>query len=168
MDGKIIDIEIPNPANPSVAVEFARNLDRVSFYGFELGAELMNLSRYFTAGAAFSVNGYKLNRTQDKEAFVMSSYPKITTSGFLLITPVRKLEIMPRLEYVSSRYAYTAGWEKDKLAAYRLVNIRAKYELCDYLSVTAGINNIFDKLYSIRYRYPMAGRSYAFSLTYNY
>jgi len=168
MDGKIVDIKIPNPEDPRVSVDYARNLDRLSFYGFELSAEL-ELDRYFTtAGLAFSVNEYTLNETQNREEFVMSYYPKVTTSGYLLVTPVRKLEIMPRLEYVSSRYAYTSGLEEDRLSSYWLANIRAKYDFRNDLSFTAGINNIFDKLYEIRQHYPLAGRSYTFSLTFNY
>ena len=167
MDGKIVDVEIPNPQTPEVTVDYARNLDKLSFYGFELSARL-DLNRYFAAGLAFSVNGYKLNETQNKEVLVMSYYPKITTSGYLLVTPIKKLEIMPRLEYVSSRYAYISGREEDKISSYWLANIRAKYDLRNDLALTAGINNIFDKLYEIRQHYPLAGRSYTFSLTFNY
>jgi len=165
MDGKIVDIKIPNPENPIVAVDYPRNLDKSSFYGFELGAEL-DAGRYFTAGLAFSVNEYRLNKTLDRDVLVMSYYPRITTSGYVVMSPMKKLEIMPRLEYVGSRYANTTG--KDRLSSYWLANIRTKYDLCDYLSVTAGFNNIFDKLYEIREHYPMAGRSYTFSLTYKY
>jgi iron complex outermembrane receptor protein len=167
MDGKIVNIEIPNPENPTVAVDYARNLDKVSFYGFELSAEL-DLDRYFTAGLAFSVNGYKLNKTQNRDAIVMSYYPKITTSGYLLVTPIKKLEIMPRVEYVGSRYAYTSGLEEDNLSSYWLTNIRTKYDLRGDLSITAGINNLFDKLYEIRQHYPQAGRAYTLSLTFTY
>ena len=167
MDGKIVNFEIPDPTNPTVGVDYARNLDTTSFYGFELSARL-DLNRYFAAGLAFSVNGYKLNETQNIDVIVMSYYPRITTSGYLLVTPIKKLEIMPRLEYVSSRYAYTSGLEEDKLSSYWLANIRAKYDLRNDLALVAGINNIFDKLYEIRQHYPLAGRSYTFSLTFNY
>jgi iron complex outermembrane receptor protein len=167
MDGKIVNVEIPNPLQYTVSADFAKNLDKMSFYGFELSAEL-DLDRYFTAGLAFSLNQYKLNKTQDKEAIVMSYYPRVTTNWYLLINPVKKLEIMPRVEYVSSRYAYTSGLEKDKLNSYWLANVRAKYDLRDDLSLTAGINNIFDSYYEIRQHYPVAGRSYTLSLSVNY
>jgi len=165
MDGKIVNFKIPNPTNPSVHVDYARNLDKTSFYGFELSAGF-DLDRYFSAGLAFSLNEYKLNKTQSKDVIVINYYPEITTSGYLLMTPLRKVEIMPRVEYVSSRHANTTG--TNLLASYWLANIRVKYDLCDYLYFTAGFNNIFDRLYEIRERYPMAGRSYTFSLTFNY
>ena len=168
VDGKIVDIQIPNPLDPRVAVDYPRNLDKMSFYGFELSAESSDWNKYFSAGLAFSVNGYKLNKNQNREEFVMSYYPKITTSGYVIVKPVKKLEIMPRLEYVDSRYAYTSGREEDKMNSYWLANIRAKYDLCDYVSVNAGINNIFEKLYEIRQHFPLAGRAYTFSLTFNY
>jgi len=165
MDDKIVNIEIPNPDDPRVPVDYARNLDKTSFYGFELSTEF-EMDRYFTAGLAFSVNEYKLNKTQNKEVFVMSYYPKITTSGYLVMTPMKKLEIMPRLEYVGSRHGNTAG--TNELDPYLLANIRVKYDLCDYLSLSAGIENAFDKYYEIRERYPMAGRTYTFSLNFKY
>jgi len=165
MNGKIVNFKRPNPDDPRVSVDYARNLDKVSFYGFELSAEI-DFDRYFSGGLAFSLNEYKLNRTQDKDVFVMSYYPRVTTSGYLIVTPVKKIEIMPGLEYISSRYANTSG--QDVLASYWLANIRVKYDFCDYLSASAGINNIFDKYYEIRERYPMAGRSYIFSLTVKY
>jgi len=56
----------------------------------------------------------------------------------------------------------------NRLSPYWLANIRVKYDLCKSLSAVAGFNNIFDKLYEIREYYPLAGRSYSFSLTYNY
>ena len=167
MDGKIVNIEIPNPLNPSTPVDYAKNLDRVSFYGFELATEF-DMNDYFMAGLAFSGNENKLNETQNKDVIVMSYYPRITTSGFFVVSPMKKLEIMPRLEYVSSRYAYTSGRKEDKLAPYWLANIRAKYDLYNDLFLSVAIDNIFDKYYEIRHRYPQAGRSYTLSLTYNY
>ena len=168
MDGKIVDIKIPNPLESRVYVDYPMNLDKMSFYGFELSAEFSDWSKYFSAGLSFSVNGYKLNETYNSDELAMSYYPKVTTSGYLLVTPTKKLEIMPRVEYVSSRYAYTTGKEEDKLDQYWLANIRAKYDLRNDLAIVAGINNIFDKLYEIRQHYPLAGRSYTFSLTFNY
>jgi len=165
MDGKIVDIEIPNPEDPRVPVDYARNLDRSSFYGFELSAEF-DMDRYFSAGLAFSVNEYKLNKTQNREVLVMSYYPEITTSGYLIVNPLRNLEIMPRLEYTSSRHANTAG--TNLLDSYWLANVRVKYDFCDYLSATAGFNNIFDKYYEIREYYPQAGRSFTLSLAVRY
>ena len=165
MDGKIVNIEIPKPDDPRVTVDYARNLDRSSFYGFELSAEL-DMGRYFSAGLAFSLNEYKLNKTQNREVLFINYYPKVTTSGYLLMNPVKKLEIMPRFEYISSRHANTAG--TNLLSSYWLANIRAKYDLRDYLSISAGLDNIFDKYYEIREHYPMAGRSFSLSLAVKY
>jgi iron complex outermembrane receptor protein len=163
MDGKIVNVKIPNPNDTRVHVDYAINLDRTSFYGFELGAEL-NANDYFSAGLTFSLNEYKLNKIQNKEVFVISYYPEVTTSGYMIYNPVKKLEIVPRLEYVGSRHANTAG--TNKLSSYWLANIRVKYDFCDHLSFSAGINNLFDRLYEIREHYPMAGRAYTFSLSF--
>ena len=170
MDGKIVNIEIPKPGATYDSVDFAKNLAKTSFYGFELGAEL-DLDRHFSAGAAFSLNEYKLNKTQSKEVLFINYYPEVTASGYMVFNPPigkleKKLQITPRFEYISSRHGNTAG--TNELDSYWLANIRAKYDLCDSLSVSAGINNIFDKLYEIREHYPMAGRSFTFSLDVNH
>jgi iron complex outermembrane receptor protein len=164
LSGKIIDIEIPNPYNSSALVAYARNLDGVSFYGFELAPEL-SIQKWFNSGLSFSVNNYKINKTQDGVK-VMTYYPLITFNAYIEYKPLEKLSIIPRVEYVSERHAATDG--QTNLDAYWLANIKCSYRFNEHFTIDIAVENIFDTLYEIRKNYPMQGRSYNISLTVKY
>ena len=165
MIDKIVNIQIPHPNNPTVAVDYARNLDESSFYGFELGARFQ-LNETFSGGGAFSWNKYNIDYNQSGEIMVLNYYPEVTTNAFVEIKPVKKVSIIPRFEYTSSRYGDTAG--TNKLSGYCLVSVKAIVDIKNYLSLSVGANNLFDKLYEIREYFPQAGRSYGASLTLKY
>ena len=159
---KIVNVQIPNPNNPISAVDYARNLDESSFYGFELGAGFY-LNEMFNCGGAFSLNKYSIDYNQSGEIMVLSYYPQVTANAFIEIRPMKKLSIIPRYEYTGSRYGDTGG--VNKLSAYGLASIKATVDINNHLSLSAGVSNIFDKLYEIREYFPMAGRAYTASLT---
>jgi iron complex outermembrane receptor protein len=73
------------------------------------------------------------------------------------------LSIIPRVEYVGERYADSEGMEV--LGAYFLAHIKVNADIGRHFSLAAGVENLFDKLYEIRQRSPMAGRSFTVSLT---
>jgi len=139
--------------------------DESSFYGFELDARF-HLNERVNCGGAFSLNKYSIDYNQSGEIMVLSYYPQVTTNAFIEIKPMRKVSIIPRYEYTSSRYGDTGG--VNKLDAYGLASVKAIVDINYNLSLSVGASNIFDKLYEIREYFPMAGRSYTASLTVKY
>jgi iron complex outermembrane receptor protein len=164
LSGKIVDIEIPNPYNSGALVAYARNLDGVSFYGFELAPEI-GIGKWFISALSFSVNNYKIDKTQDGVQ-VMSYYPLITFNAYIEYKPLEMLSIIPRVEYISARYAATDGLTI--LDAYCLANIKFSYRPDEHFTIDFSIDNIFDSLYEIRKNYPVSGRTYTISLTAKY
>jgi iron complex outermembrane receptor protein len=164
MTGKIISVELPNPHYPSVSVDYSRNLDRTGFWGFELAPEL-SVKNWLNMGLAFSFNKYIIDRSQDGIA-VLSYYPPITLNGYAVVKPFQFLSVIPRFEYIGSRYADTEGTLE--LDSYILAHLKIAADLGTYVSISAGIENIFDEYYEIRYYSPMAGRSFNFMLTVRY
>jgi iron complex outermembrane receptor protein len=164
ISGKIVDIQLGNPHYPSALVDYPRNLDSTAFWGFELGAELA-LKKYVGGGLSFSVNQYHVNRSQSgvKE---IPYYPALTANVYFVIKPAHGISVIPRLEYVGPRFTDTIGG--DELEGYFLGSIKVQAELGDHFILSAGVENIFDSLYEIRYHYPMAGRGYTLSLTASY
>lgn len=162
---KIISIEIPNPSQPSSTVDFSLNLDEVSFYGFELGAEVF-LNQYITGGAAFSVNKYDIGGVSDRTVKAIDYYPEVTANGYIVYAPTDKLQIIPRVEYIDSRYADAEA--KEELDSYVLAHLKVQYDINDYASVSVSVNNIFDENYEIRQYYPQSGRSFALTLSARY
>jgi len=165
MMDKIVDVQIPNPNNPIYAVDFARNLDESSFYGFELSGRF-HVNEKISGGGAFSLNKYNIDYNQSGEIIVLNYYPQVTANAFIEIKPMKKVSIIPRYEYTSSRYGDSAG--TNKLDAYGLTSVKAIVDINYYLSLSAGVSNIFDKLYEIREYFPQAGRVYTASLTVKY
>ena len=161
---KIVDIQLGNPLYPSALVDYSRNLDSTAFWGFELGAELV-LEKYVSGGLSFSINRYLIRHSQGgvKE---IPYHPALTANGYLVIKPPGAISIIPRLEYVGPRFTGALG--EEELEGYVLGSIRVRAELTRRFTLSAGVENIFDTLYEIRYHYPMAGRAYTFGLTVRY
>jgi iron complex outermembrane receptor protein len=174
MTGTIVEVQIPDPDKPSYELNYARNLDSTSFYGFELAPDFF-INDYFSGGISFSINGYSLNHSQNDEVKKIPYYPLITLSAYSTIKPAIKtlkekplhsLFITPRIEYISSRYDDSAG--EQTLSGYFLAHIKCGVELGDNFVLSLAVENVFDKLYEIRYNSPMAGRTYNISLTAKY
>jgi iron complex outermembrane receptor protein len=168
--GKIVNIELPNPDNSNVAVDYARNLDETAFYGAEISAEFY-YNDFIGGGLAGSINRYSINRTHAKDDRLagvkyITYYPEYTGNAYLLIEPAESFTIIPRVEYLSSRYADTAGG--NILPEYFLAHIKAELKIGEHFTVSAGAENIFDRLYEIREYSPMAGRSYNLTLNAKY
>ncbi|MDR2394877.1 MAG: TonB-dependent receptor [Treponema sp.] len=164
MTGKIVSVELPNPHYPSASVDYSRNLDGLSFWGFELAPDV-TLKDWFTMGLAFSLNKYHIDHSQDGIT-ALSYYPHLTLNGYAVIKPLAFLSIIPRLEYIGSRYADTEGtW---LLEAYVLANLKIALSWGNYVSISAELDNIFDTYYEIRRYSPQGGRSITLMLTVNY
>ncbi|MDR2633145.1 MAG: TonB-dependent receptor plug domain-containing protein [Treponema sp.] len=164
MTGKIVSVELPNPHYPSASVEYSRNLDSLSFWGFELAPDV-TLRDWLTMGFAFSLNHYHIDHSQDGMR-VLSYYPQLTLNGYAVIKPLAFLSIIPRLEYVGSRYADTEGTEL--LEAYVLASLKITSSWRNYVSISAALDNIFDTYYEIRRSSPQGGRSITVMLTVHY
>ena len=164
MTGKIVSVELPNPHYPSASVNYSRNLDSIGFWGFELAPDF-TAGDWLNIGLAFSLNNYIIDHSQDGIK-VLSYYPQITLNGYATIKPFAFLSIIPRIEYIGSRYGDTEG--EQELDPYFLASIKVSANLGNYVSVSAEIDNIFDTYYEIRRYSPQAGRSFNFTLTLKY
>jgi iron complex outermembrane receptor protein len=164
LTGKIVSIQLGNPHYPSALVDYSRNLDATDFYGFELSSEL-SIMDYVNIGIAFSLNQYHIRRTQDGIQSI-SYYPPVTTNAYVQVHPVKWLTILPRIEFLSSRFVDTEA--KDKLRSYFLTHLKITADVTKYYSFSIGVENIFDVYYEIRQYSPMAGRSFSVNFTARY
>ncbi|MDR0629800.1 MAG: TonB-dependent receptor plug domain-containing protein [Treponema sp.] len=164
MAGKIVSVELGNPHYPSASVEYSRNLDRINFWGLELAPDF-TLQDWLTIGLAFSLNNYHIDHPQDGIK-VLSYYPPITLNGYAVVQPLAFLSIIPRLEYMGSRYGDTEG--TDLLEGYVLAHIKITIAWGNYVSVSAELDNILDTYYEIRRYSPQGGRSLNLMLTVKY
>jgi iron complex outermembrane receptor protein len=75
---------------------------------------------------------------------------------------IKTVSLIPRFEYLGRRSADTEG--SAILDGYFLAHLKVSVEIGKYISVSAGIENIFDTLYEIKQYFPMAGRAFSFSV----
>jgi iron complex outermembrane receptor protein len=146
------------------SLDYAKNLDRSAFYGFELSPELY-LNPAFSAGLSLSLNQYYIYHSENS-VNAISYYPLVTANAYAAVKFFDRLSVIPRLEYIHSRYANTEATAT--LPAYFLAHLKVSADVWDYVSVSAGVENIFDTLYEIKQYFLMAGRSFNFSLEVKY
>jgi iron complex outermembrane receptor protein len=162
--GKIVSAGWPSPNRPMNSLDYAKNLDRSAFYGFELAPELY-LNRRVSGGLSFSLNRYHIYHSENS-VNAISYYPMITANAYAVVRLFDRVSLIPRLEYLGWRYANTEATAT--LPAYLIAHFKVSADIGSYLSLSAGMENIFDTLYEIKQYFPMAGRSFNLSLEAKY
>jgi iron complex outermembrane receptor protein len=162
--GKIARIRIANPVSPDVSVEYYINLDKTATYGLELGFTWY-LFEYFTLGGAFALNKYRIVDSV-AGAEKITYYPEGTFNLYGELYPLKRLRIIPSMEYTGARYVNIEGTEE--LGSYTLFNVKVAYDFLTYFSLSLSVENLFDELYEIREYFPLAGRTYTLALSARY
>jgi iron complex outermembrane receptor protein len=162
--GKIVTIKIPNPDMPSTTMNYTINIDRTAMYGAELGLSF-SPNEYFSGGGSFALNKYDIKQSE-ASAVTLPYYPEITTNVYMEIKPVPNFSFIPIVEYTGSRYVDTA--QGTELEGYFLAHFKISADIGRFISVSAGVENLFDTYYEIRQNAPLAGRSFTASLTVRY
>jgi iron complex outermembrane receptor protein len=157
-----------------------QNIDKNLYYGFEFGTEMF-LSKFFTVGGNFSVVKYKILHNETKasggvEYEYMGNTPLFTANGYFSIAPftgkdlgvVDNIKIIPRFEYVSTKYAATGSNlitadNRRYLDDYVLVHLGIFADIAEHYSVSFAVNNLLDQLYYTNRWIPAAGRSFNLS-----
>jgi iron complex outermembrane receptor protein len=146
------------------SLDYAKNLDRSAFYGFELAPELY-VNPSVSGGLSFSLNRYYIYHSENS-VNAISYYPMITANAYAVARFFGLVSVIPRLEYLHWRYANTEATAA--LPSYFLAHLKASADIGKHLSLSAGVENIFDTLYEIKQYFPMARRSFTVSLEAKY
>jgi len=78
--------------------------------------------------------------------------------------PIPEITLTPSIEMASNRWtSNTNGSWYYRTGAYFLTNFNADYQVTSNLKVTAGVRNLFDKLYTLTDGFPEPGRSMYFA-----
>jgi len=75
--------------------------------------------------------------------------------------PVKRVHIIASTEYNSSRVSTSYGVHTPE---FTLVNLSTSVKVWKYLSIEGGLNNAFDKNYSLVEGYPEEGRNFFITL----
>ncbi len=87
--------------------------------------------------------------------------PRHSLIGYADLRPVEWLSVIPTVEYGSERYSTTYGV---KAGSYVVAGLKLELHLPEELTLSAGVNNIFDRDYELTEGYPEAGRSFYVNL----
>jgi len=97
----------------------------------------------------------------------VTSVPGQSGSTYVEVRPVSWLSLIPSLQYSSWLYSTSDGkGNNPKLGGYTLANFKISARLPQGLTVSAGVENGFDKNYQLQAGYPEAGRSWFANLRY--
>jgi iron complex outermembrane receptor protein len=164
LKGKIVTVPVPNPNVPYLSVDFARNLDETALYGLELTGELY-VSAFMSLGASLSLTGYAINHSE-AQIVSLPYYPARSANGYAEFHPQSFVTLLARAEYLDERYINAVGQET--LDAYWLAHLKLTVDFAPHISLSVGIENIFDTYYEISQNAPLAGRTYTLSCTLQY
>lgn len=87
--------------------------------------------------------------------------PNTKVMGTLEYAPIKKVRLIANSEFNSSRFSTSYG---ARVPDYTLLNLYASGKIAKNFSIDAGINNIFDRNYSLVEGYPEEGRNFSVTL----
>ncbi|MBF4471804.1 TonB-dependent receptor plug domain-containing protein [Flavobacterium sp. HJJ] len=90
-----------------------------------------------------------------------TNVPNTKVIGTVEYSPLKLLKLIANTEFNSSRYSTSYG---TTVPDYTLLNGFVSSKFSKYLSVDAGVNNVFDKNYSLVEGYPEEGRNFFVTL----
>lgn len=138
-----------------------QNVGRAEYYGAELA---VGYSIFAQLRADANYTYIKRNNLSAPQIF-FTDVPNHKIFGSMQFTPVSKLYILVSEEYNSKRYSTSYGTVS---GAFYLTNAKANLKLPKGFSVEGGVNNIFDKNYTLVEGFPEQGRNYFANLIFNY
>ena len=129
-----------------------QNLGKARYYGGEAEATIRPASK-INVGVNYTLLKRE-NITNSSVRFLDTPEHKVAI--YVQINPITPVDIQGSMEYDSKRFStsdgiYTAG-------AFAIFNINASVFIFQNLEASAGIENLFDRNYSIVEGYPEAGR----------
>jgi len=138
-----------------------QNVGRAEYYGAELALGYSLLSQL---RADVNYTYIKRNNLSAPQIY-FTDVPNHKVFASIQYTPVSKLYILVSEEYNSKRNSTSYGAVSK---AFYLTNAKANLKLPKGFSVEGGINNIFDRNYTLVEGFPEQGRNFIANLIFNY
>jgi iron complex outermembrane receptor protein len=114
----------------------------------------------------FSANySYIEQHNLSKPDIKFTDVPNNKIFGIIDFQPKKRIDFVVSAEYNTKRYSTSYGNESPE---FMLFNSQISFGFVKYLTIEAGVNNIFDKNYSLEEGYPAPGRNYYVSLSFDF
>ncbi|EDM38625.1 TonB-dependent outer membrane receptor, putative [Pedobacter sp. BAL39] len=138
-----------------------QNVGKAEYYGAEFAVAYPVLPQLY-ANANYT---YMVRSNLSTAAVRFTDVPKHKVFGSIKYTPISKVYLMASEEYNSKRYSTSYGTVS---GAFYLTNVKANVQLPKGFTVEGGVNNVFDRNYTLVEGYPEMGRNFFANLIFNY
>ena len=138
-----------------------QNVGRSEYIGGELSLEANPIT-----GLRAGVNYTYIRRNNlSNPSILFTDVPRDKLFGFVQYEAIDRFYLQLNGEYDSKRYSTSYG---AATGAFAVFNATASWHVWKYFSLEGGVNNIFDRNYSLVEGYPEAGRNFFVNLRYRY
>lgn len=139
---------------PSTAPRYQlQNVGRSRHLGTEVGFDWKP-----SEAIQFSANYAYLDRKNESQPNVrLIDTPRHSFFAYADLRPVKWLSVIPSVEYNGSRYSTTYGMES---GAWATTNLKVSARLPRGVTLSAGVNNLLDRNYTLTEGFPEAGRAF--------
>jgi len=142
-------------------VSQVQNVGRAEYYGAEIAAGYP-VGRTLRLDANYTY--IKRNNLSSPQIY-LTDVPENKVFASIQYTPLSKLYVVASEEYNSKRYSTSYGTVSGD---FYLSNVKAHLNLVKGIAIEGGVNNLFDRNYTLVEGYPREGRNYFVNLSYNY
>lgn len=137
-----------------------QNTGNARFFGYEISLKY-RVSNTLTTGMNYS---YISRENKSNPELRFTDVPKNKLFGFVEYHAFDRARIIVSSEYNSDRYSTSYGTLAEEFAIF---NTKVSFKISDSFGLESGVNNIFDKNYSLVEGFPELGRNYFINLIYN-
>jgi iron complex outermembrane receptor protein len=148
-------------ASTNTSISQVQNVGRAEYYGAELALG-------YTVNTQLQLNAnytHIVRNNLSAPQIYFTDVPKDKIFASLEFKPISKLYILASEEYDSKRFSTSYGTVS---GAFYLTNAKVHLTLPKGFSVEGGVNNLFDRNYTLVEGYPEEGRNYFANIIYNY
>lgn len=138
-----------------------QNVGRAEYYGAELAAGYPIIQQ-LRIDANYTLI---VRNNLSAPTVYFTDVPKHKVFASLQYSPITKLYVLASEEYNSKRFSTSYGAVS---GAFYVSNVKAHLTLVKGFAIEGGVNNLFDRNYTLVEGYPEEGRNYFTNLIFNY
>ncbi|MCV9932135.1 TonB-dependent receptor [Flavobacterium sp. LS1R47] len=148
---------ILNVSNVAPGKSQMQNFGEAEYMGIEA-----QLNYLLLQNLSFNVNYTYIERNNLTDPTIhFTDVPNTKVMGTVEYQPIKRLRLIANSEFNSSRISTSYG---TRVPDYTLLNLYGSGKMAKNFSIDAGVNNIFDKNYSLVEGYPEEGRNFFVTL----
>lgn len=145
----------------TTSVSQMQNVGRAEYYGAEF-AFGYPVTKQIKLNANYT---YIVRNNLSSPQIYFTDVPKNKVFASIQYIPLTKLYLLASEEYNSQRYSTSYGTTSGE---FYLANIKTHLKLAKWFAIEGGVNNLFDRNYTLVEGYPEEGRNYFANVIYSY